>query len=158
MEARVKMQQTTRREAIYFLMVLFLSIPCLLHVGGCIVKVYAQSDVNLLLSVTELEGNIVINGFVPLKSLKEEDGETISLIKIIIINPSGKSFTKEYRQTLAESFTLTFPSDFNSLKKPAAPGLYRLRININRANVWDTKFVITDLLQLYKNRCIISAR
>lgn len=100
----------------------------------------AMSDKNILLTIDGSKKGVTISGFIPFKSLDQDDIEKVSEIRMTITNKSGKMFTSQIHQTLAERFRVVFPAEFMPRQKRLLPGRYQLRIYINSVKVWDTEF------------------
>jgi len=102
----------------------------------------ATSQKNMLLTIDGSKKGVTISGFIPFKSLDEDDIEKVSDIRMTITDKSGKMYTSQHDQTLAEKFSVVFPSEFMPRQKRLLPGQYQLRIYINSEKAWDTEFQV----------------
>lgn len=104
--------------------------------------VTTTSDKNILLDIGSSNKGITISGFIPFKSIDEDDLKKISRIKMTITDQSGKMYTSELNQPLADGFSKVFPSDFIPKQGRLLPGRYQLRIYVDSEKAWDTEFQV----------------
>jgi hypothetical protein len=102
----------------------------------------ATSLKNMLLTIDSSNEGITISGFIPFKSIDEDDFKEVSKIKMTITDKSGKMYTSQLNQTLAEEFSVVFPSKFIPHQTRLLPGRYQLRIYVNPEKAWDTEFQV----------------
>ncbi len=102
----------------------------------------AASDKNMLLDIDGSNKGITISGFIPFKSIDEDDLKKISRIKITITDKSGKMYTSQLDQRLADEFRVIFPSEFRPNQRLLRPRRYQLRIYVNSEKAWDTEFQV----------------
>lgn len=102
----------------------------------------ATSEKNMLLTIDRSKKDATISGFIPFKGLDEDDLEKVSEIKLTITDKSGKIFTSQLQQPLAEKFIVGFPSTFMPHQTRLLPGRYQLRIYVNNQKAWDTEFQV----------------
>ena len=102
----------------------------------------ATSDKNILLDIDSSNKGITISGFIPFKSIDEDDFEKVSKIKMSITDKSGKMSMSQLNQPLANEFRVVFPSEFRPNLKRLLPGRYQLRVYIDSEKAWDTEFQV----------------
>lgn len=102
----------------------------------------ATSGKDLLLCIDSSNEGISISGFIPLKSIDEDDLRKVSKIKMTITDKFGKMYTSQLNQPLANGFSVVFPSEFIPNQTRLLPGRYQLRIYVNSEKAWDTEFQV----------------
>lgn len=102
----------------------------------------ATSHKNMLLAIDSLNEGITISGFIPFKSIDEDDFRKVSKIKMTVTDKSGKMYMSQLNQPLANEFRVFFPTEFIPNQTRLLPGRYQLRIYADSEKAWDTEFQV----------------